>query len=484
MAASLYTSRVVLLALGVSDYGIYNLVAGFVTMLGFLNGAMSAATQRYLSFDLGLKDEGKLQNTFSTTLVIHIAIALVVLLLGETIGIWFLNSRMNFPPERTAAVNVLFQFSLLTFIISIIQVPYNALILARERMRVYAVMSVLEVVLKLFIALSLIYLSGDKLVLLGLLTLLVTLIIRVLYVMYCRREFPDSKFKFTYDWRLFRELIIYSGWNLFGSISLIFRGQGVNVVLNLFFGTVINASYGIASQVQGAVTQFVTSFQTALNPQIIQSYAADDKSRSLSLILMGSKLSFFIMLLIIIPLIYNAEYIMNFWLDFVPEKAIVFVQISLVSVLVDALSGPLMIGIQATGKIKWYQIIVGASNILSLAVVYIVLFFGGASEEAFLVLFFFSCLSLFLRLCFLSRGYLIGFKELFVNLLYRVTLVSCIAFSFGYYVNTLYPELSFYKLIMFVVTQTLVTLIAAFIFGLTIRERGYTMSLVKLKFRK
>ncbi|MFA4980380.1 MAG: MATE family efflux transporter, partial [Sphingobacterium sp.] len=263
MGVTLYTSRVVLGALGVSDYGIYNVVGGIVAMMAFLNSAMATATQRYLSYDIGRNNPLQLQKTFSATLTVHYFIAFLIFVVGETIGLWYINYKMNYPIERTFAVNVVFQFSLFTLFLDIIQVPYNALILARERMNVYAYVSILEAVLKLLVAYLLLWYGMDKLILYSILTFCLVFIIRNIYKFYCKRNFQESKFKFEYDRQYLVELVSFSGWNLFGTMSLVFKNQGINMVLNLFYGTFVNAAYGIAMQLQGAVNQFVSNFQVA-----------------------------------------------------------------------------------------------------------------------------------------------------------------------------------------------------------------------------
>src|SRR5690554_3558665 len=302
MGITLYTSRVVLQQLGISDYGIYSLVGGIVTMVGFFNAAMSSATQRYLSVDIGKNDEIQLQKTFSATLTIHIGIGVMVLIIAETIGLWYINYKMIFPQDRLFAVNIVYQFSILTFLLNIIQVPYNALIIARERMNIYAYVSILEAGLKLAIVFLLV-LGTDKLILYAILTFVVALIIRLIYQVYCRRQFQESRYKFEYNKAYYKELISYSGWNLFGNIAAVAKGQGVNIVLNLFFGTVVNAAYGITNQVYSAVNMFVSNFQLALNPQIIKNYSQGNLEQSHYLILQGSKFSFYLLLIIVTPIL-------------------------------------------------------------------------------------------------------------------------------------------------------------------------------------
>ncbi|MDM1384257.1 lipopolysaccharide biosynthesis protein [Myroides marinus] len=403
MGVTLYTSRVVLQQLGVSDYGIYSLVGGIVAMLGFFNAAMSSATQRYLSFDIGKGDEQRLQKTFSATLTIHILIAVLALILAETIGLWYVNYKMVFPDDRLYAVNVVYQFSVLTFLLSIIQVPYNALIIARERMNVYAYVSILEAGLKLGIV-FLLMLGEDKLILYSILIFVITFIIRLIYQFYCRKQFKESKYKFELDKVYFAELLAYSGWNLFGNFAAVARGQGVNMVLNLFFGTVVNAAYGITMQIQGAIQMFVTNFQMAVNPQIIKTYASGDKERMFNLVFQSSKFSYFLILLIVGPLIFNIDFILEFWLGEVPQTTNVFCQLALVMVLIDSLSGGLMTAIQATGKIKVYQIVVGTLVFLNLPISYLFLeIFETSPNVVFIIGVVISLISLLFRIYFLQK---------------------------------------------------------------------------------
>lgn len=410
MGVSLFTSRIVLRELGVSDYGIYSLVGGIVAMFGFFNAAMSSATQRYLSFDIGKNDPEKLRRTFSATLTIHSGIALLVLLLAETIGLWYVNYKMVFPPERNFAVNVVYQFSVFSFLLGIIQVPYNALIIARERMNVYAYVSILEVILKLIIVFMLVYFGSDKLITYAILTFVVSFIIRVIYQVYCRKHFKESKYKFEYDKEYYRELMSYSGWSLFGNIAAVARGQGINVVLNLFFGTVVNAAYGITLTVQGAVQSFVTNFQVAVNPQIIKNYAKGDLNAMQLLIFRSSKLSFFLFFILSFPIILNTEYILNLWLTVVPEHSVIFIQLAFIYLMIDSISYSLIIAVQATGKIKKYQMILGTFIFLNLPIAYLVLRLGGSPESVYYVLISVTFLTLVFRMFFVKN--LLGFKPL------------------------------------------------------------------------
>ena len=406
MGVTLYTSRVILEALGVSDFGIYSIVGGIVAMMGFINGAMASSTQRFLSFDIGLNNKEKLKNTFNTALTVHIFIGITLLIIGESVGLWYVNNVLVFPDERLFAVNVVYQFSLLTLFLNIIQVPYNSLILAREHMNVYAYVSIIEVTLKLLVAYILLLGKFDQLILFSILSFLVALIVRIIYQIYCRRKFDESRYEFKYDKSALREMLGFSSWNLFGSLSLIAKNQGVNIVLNLFFGTIINAAYGIVMQVQSAATQFVTSFQSAINPQIVQRYATGKLQSSLNLIFSGSKYSFFVMGFIVVPIICHTGYILHLWLgDNVPDHTINFLQLSLIALLIDSISGPLMTGILASGNIKRYQIFVGGMNAIIPVLVYFLFKNKMIPEVAFWVMILFSMLSLVLRVWFLKINY-------------------------------------------------------------------------------
>lgn len=460
---SLYTSRLVLNALGVVDYGIYNIVGGLVTMFGFINGAMSTATQRYFSYDIGSNNKVKLAKTFSACLTVHLFIGLGILLIGETFGLWYVNNKLVFPVERIIAVNVVYQMSLVTLFLSIIQVPYNALILSREHMHVYAYVSILESVLKFLVAYVIVFSVSDKLILYAILTFLLTLIIRLTYQFYCRRHFQESRYQFEYDKVYFKELIFYSGWNLFGTFSLVLKNQGVNLLLNFFFGTIVNAAYGISMQIQVVVTQFISSFQSALNPQIVKNYSSNDREKSLNLIFLGSKFSFTVMQFLAIPIIINTTLILKIWLgDNIPDYTVIFVKISLIVLLIDSISGTLMTGIQATGKIKRYQIIVGSLNLIILPVNYWFLKIGYSPEICFYILLIFSVISIFLRVYFLKSVYDFGIWTFVKKVLFPVMFLAITALLWSFLVSIIWQVNNIWDLflwaIMFVLFQVGVVL--------------------------
>jgi len=398
MGVSLYTSRIILNTLGVEDFGIYNVVGGIVTMFSFLNSAMSSATQRFLSFELGKKDYTQLKRVFSMSINIHVIIAIVIFILAETIGLWFLNSKLNIPDERMLAANWVYQFSILAFIVTVISVPYNAMIIAYERMNVYAYVSILEVVLKLVIVFMLQWFGYDKLKLYAVLVFSVSLIIRLIYGLYCNRNFKESKYFFFWDKSLYKTLMSYAGWNLWGNIAGVMFTQGVNILLNIFFGPAINAARGVAYQIRGAVSGFVSNFQMAMNPQIIKSFANGNQKHMHQLIFQGAKYSFFLLFILSLPIIFETPLILKIWLKIVPDYTVIFTRLILINVLIDCISGPLMTAAQASGKIKLYQSVVGGLLILILPISYVFLKLGYSPQVTLYVSISISVLALFSRL--------------------------------------------------------------------------------------
>lgn len=403
MFVSLYTSRVVLNTLGVEDYGAYNVVGGVVTMFGFFNAAMASATQRFLSFDLGRGDYAQLRKTFNATQIIHIGIALLIFVLAETIGLWFVNTQLNFPEDRMEAARWVYHFAVLSFMVSIIQVPYNSIIVARERMNVYAYMSILEVMLKLLIVFILTWITFDKLKLYGILLFIVSFFVAAIYRIYSLRHFDETRFVIVKDKALYKILISYSGWNLFGGIAAISKVQGVSIILNIFFGTVVNAALGVANQVSGAINLFVSNFQMASNPQIIKSHAAEDKVYMTNLVIRTSKFSFYLLFILTLPVILEIEYILKVWLKKVPDYTAVFTILILINALLDTVSGPLMAAVTATGKIKVYQLVVGGLSMLILPVSYLFFKVGFPPESIFILSIIVAIVAFIFRVLFTKK---------------------------------------------------------------------------------
>lgn len=352
MAVSLYTSRVILNTLGVEDYGIYNAVGGIIIMISFLNNTMATATQRFLNFELGQNNQQNLQKVFCTSINLHIIIALLVILAAETIGLYFLYNHMTIPESRFEATLWVYHLSILSMSIMIISVPYNACIIAHERMDAFAYISVIEVTLKLLIVYLLQITNTDKLKLYAILLLCVQLIIRIIYGYYSKKHFPEAQFKFIFDKMLLKKMSSFAGWDLYGNASVAVRTQGVNLLFNIFFGPAVNAANGIATQVQSAVMSFADNITTAIRPQIIQSYSSTDYQRTNYLINKSSILIFTLLLTLSMPVIVETKYILQLWLKIVPQYAVDFCQLTLIFNLVLIQSRIIMIGIHATGKIK------------------------------------------------------------------------------------------------------------------------------------
>ncbi len=399
---SLYTSRVLLNILGVQDFGIYNVVGGVVTMFVFLNGAMTTATQRFLSFEIGRNNQVQLKKTFNATLVIHIFIAIFLFILIELIGFWVLNNYLNLPEDRMDAARWVFHFSAISFVATIIQVPYNACVISHERMNIYAYISIFEVMMKLVIVFLLGYLSFDKLKLYGILLSGVNVIIALIYIIYSRKNFVETKFEMVKDKALYKTLISYSGWNLFGNFALVAKGQGITIISNVFFGPAVNVAQAIASQVNAAVQSFFSNFQMAVNPQIIKSYSVNDKNNMISLLFRSARFSYYLLLILSLPIMLEIETVLKIWLKIVPNYACSFTILILIIVLIDCISGPLVTAVQATGKIKISQIIVGSLQILILPISFLFFELGYSPESTFYVSITISILSLFMRLTILN----------------------------------------------------------------------------------
>lgn len=470
MTVALYTSRVILQTLGVEDFGIYNVVAGFVTMLGFLHGAMSSATQRFLAFELGQSGEKDVRGIFSMSLNIHILIALFVLLLGETIGLWFVKTQLTIPIDRLYAAEWVFHLALLSFMVTIISVPYNALIIAHEQMGIFAAVSIVDVTLKLLIVFMLGWFGMDKLILYGLLSLSVVFIISMVYRGYCKSRFVESKFRLYWDRRLFNTMLSYTGWNLWGNIAAVMSGQGINVLLNIFFGPSVNAARAIAMQVSAALNSFVQNLQAAVNPQIIKSYAAQDMAYMHKLVCYGAKYNFFVLLLLALPVLNNIELILPIWLEVVPESTSIFVKLVIYIILIDSLSPSLMTAAQATGRIKLYQFVVGGILLINVPASYIVLKMGGAPYTVFYIAIGLSIVAL------LARVYLISFliemkkSRYIVDSMVPVLSVAALVFIINYFVDVKFPS-SLLGFFLSIFTSGVLVVITVLMVGLKKDER-------------
>ena len=382
----LYTSRVTLQILGVDNYGIYNLVGGVVAMFSLIGGAMSSASQRFLTFALGKNDPSTLKKVFFTSVTLHFILGGIFIILLEAVGVWILKTQLDIPPDRMDAANWVLQFSILTSFISIISVPYDSLIVAHERMGAFAFISIVETILKLVIVYILTILTWDKLIVYGFLLTCVALVKRIVYLVYTNKNFEETRsFKFMIAPSLFKEMFSFAGWNLMGNAAAIFRNQGVDILLNMFFGVTVNAAKGICNQVQAAVFQFITNFQTAVTPQITKSVAQGDYTRTHELECQGAKFSFYLLTFLSVPILISIHEILDLWLYEVPMYTDVLIFWSFMVMLNESLNRFLINAIMATGKIKTYQIVVAGTKLLVLPITYVVLLCGGDPTSGLVV---------------------------------------------------------------------------------------------------
>ena len=471
---SLYTSRIILRNLGVEDYGIYNIVGGVVSMFGFLNTAMSASTQRYITFYIGKGDVNLLRDIFSNCILVHLLISFLVLFFAETIGLWFFYEKMVLPIERVTAAFWVYQCSVISTIVIIMSVPYNSEIIAHERMSVFAYISILEVTLKLLIAYLLSIGKFDKLIIYAVLLLLVQCLVRFLYGKYCNSRFEESVFRLKWQPKLLKEMLAFGCWNLWGSLSYILYTQGVNIVLNLFFGPVVNAARGIAIQVQNAINQFAHGFQTAINPQITKSYASNDINLMHILIYKSSRITFLLLWIFVLPMLLQTDYILKIWLGIVPDWTVIFIRLMLCIILIDAVANPLMVSVAATGKVRLYQFVIGGIMTLIVPSSYLFLKLGYEPPVVFWVHLFFSIMTFIIRLIIIKP--LIYFEiQTFLN---RV-IIPCLAVCTASWLicklleNVMMLNAFFCNFrLMVIIIDVIFCIIVEYLCGLTPKERN------------
>lgn len=478
MGISLYTSRVVLATLGVEDFGIYNVVGGLVSMLGLLNGSMSSATQRYITFGLGRGDEAALRKVFSLSLQIHAVVAVLTVALIESAGLWFLFSKMTIPTGRLTAAFWVLQASAVTTVFSILSVPYNADIVGHERMSAFAYISIAEAVLKLLIVFLLQALPFDHLIVYAILLAVVQLSIQLCYTTYCHRHFAESHYRHVTDWPLLREMTSLAGWNLFGSLASISLGQGLSMLLNVFFGPVVNAARAVAQQVQAAIQMFITNFQMALNPQITKTYARADFASMHSLMSRSSRFSFFLMYLLSLPVLLEAPFILQIWLKTVPADTVIFLRIIICTSLIYTIANPILVGNSATGNVRTYYLVCGTLMIAILPVSYVVLRMGLPAWSVFVVHFCIECLTQVARLLMVRRRLHLSVRMYLRRVYAPLALVVC--------VSTVLPVLvyesvdgAWLQFIAVGITSVLSVGLTAFCLGLTASERAFLLSQVK-----
>ena len=477
MGVTLYMSRVVLDALGVDDYGIYNIVGGIVVLFAFINGAMTTAVQRFLNYDLGRNDTGEAQRDFAASLNIYLGISVLFIILAETVGLWFLDTYINIPPTRADAAWWACQLTVLTTVLNMLRTVYNAAIIAHERMSFYAYTSIIEAALKLGVAFA-IFMFPYRLISYAALLAAVSLIILAWYMVYCRAKFEICRHHtFTYEKARYRGLIGFSGWSMLGAMANTGAQQGCNVLMNIFFGVASNAALGIANQVNSAIYNFLSNFQTAFNPQIVKTYAAGEKENFTNLLINASKYSYFLMLMIIIPLYICCDEVLGLWLTEVPQHSASFCKLMFMFTMVDALQGPLWVSVQATGKIRNYQILMSILILSSVPVSYVLLKFIKVAEVILAVRVLANVVTAVARVIYLRK--LLDFpiarylKEV-IAISLIVTAIAVVAPCVTYECLT-----GWAKVAVTVIVAILSTALTVFFIGMKRNERNFVLKTLK-----
>lgn len=484
MLISLYTARVVLNTLGASDYGLYNVVGGIIAVFGVLRALISTGTQRFLTYEMG-KGSGveRLTAVFTTSLSTFMMIGGAIFVLGETVGLWFVNTYLNIPEGREFAANIVFQVSIIAMFVSVIQLPYSAAIMSHERMDIYGYVGIGEPLLRLGLILLLPILPFDKLITYAIMVLIVNGSATMVYVGICRRLFEECRFKLKIDKPLFKNMIGFTLWNMLESISNMLNGQGLDILINIFFGTTVNASRAVANQVNHAVHGFASNFLVAMFPQITKTYAAKEYEECYKLMLRGAKFAYMIIAIMMVPLLLNMDYILVVWLKSPPADASVFCRLVLIAMIVRMVSEPLYTGIQATGKVKRYQIWTSSITLLNIPICFVLFKMGFHAYAAFGVLIVMSFVLMVCRLVFLNE--LTCFPA---RMYIRIVLWNCFGVTFLayiplYYFNKLFNQ-NIPNLILVSILAVVFTGLLFAVFSMTKGERDVIFGAIKNKLKK
>lgn len=483
MIIGLLTSRILLDSLGIENYGIYNVVGGFIAMFSVITGTLTATTQRYLNFELG-KVNGNPQKVFGACMCIHFGLAILMLLLFETFGLWFLNTQLNIPSERFEAASWCFQISVITSILGLFSTPYIGVIIAHERMKAFAYISLQDAIAKLLICYLLYISTIDKLVLYSMLFAVVMIWDQCLYVWYCHKHFSEAHISIVKDNALYKSMFNFAGMNFIGALAHILSTQGVNIILNIFFGVVVNAARGIAIQVQSAISRFVNDFMSALSPQITKEYAANNKEKSMELCFRGAKFSFYLMTILALPVIVRAPEILQLWLKVYPDYSIEFVRLTLATSMLGVLSTSLITEILATGNLTSTTWWIGGTRLLILPLVYIAFKFGGSPIYAYYIVLVMDTLLLFVRLAILDSITGMTFMKMYIkNVFPQITAVILLSSILVFGMHYVLP-VSVAGLLVFALLSVICTGVIIVALGLTQSERVVILGYVKNKFKK
>lgn len=478
MLISLYTSRVVLKALGVDDFGLYNVIGGVVGLFTFLRTSMEKATQRFLNVEMA-KPNGQIKNVFSVSLSIHLFISILIFILAETLGLWFLNAKVNIPMGREIAANWVYQATVLSLCITVISVPFSASIIAHEKMSFFAIVSIVDAVLKLAIAICALLYDKDKLILYGSLMALISVVSLLMYGTYSMLHYEEVSLKLCYDRERFKEIFSFVGWTILGQFAIVGTNQGNTILLNMFHSVAANAAMSVGAQVNNAITSLSSSFQTAFNPQITKSYAENNYNYLKSLVFITSKISFCLLLLVSIPIIFNIDLVLNLWLDTVPQMSSIFCILFIINGILNALSAPLNFCVMASGKIKLFQITTSVVYLSDLVVLYFLFSIGFPPETVMWVKVSIMLIIIFVRLGFAHQSVdCINIRSYILGVLFPLILTSLVSvlggFLFSHLANGNYVILQSVAMIIW-------TGLSVLFIALKPSERKTLLSLVRNK---
>ena len=482
LVVALYTSRVILHSLGASDYGIYNVVGGVITMMSFLNGALSSGTNRFLTYELGVGNVDNLKKTFSCALNLHICVAIIAIIVGETFGLWLFYEKLIIPDNRMGAAMWVYQLSILTIIFVFTQVPYNAAIIAHENMKIYAYVGLYEACSKLFIAFLIQISPIDNLVFYAILLCLNSILIQLFYRFYTRRRYIECRFRLIKDKLLYNKLLNYSGWDLFGGVAVVCQGQGINILLNMFFGPMVNAARAISIQMQGAMSQFITNFLMAVKPQVIKNYASGNVKEMYSLTFYAAKFSYLLMFLLVLPFLFEMDFLLGVWLgDSVPKDTDIFATIILITALMETFHSASILSYHAIGKIKVGNIIGGSLMISALPISYIVLKLGGPAYAVFVVLFGVNFVQMIFGWYIIHKYEPYSYLELWKKIYFPCILVSALCLIFPCIIK--YTMLDGWRrFIVLLFGSEIISVIVMWSVGLNSIERNKVLSIIKIIF--
>ena len=477
MLTALFTSRIVLDVLGTADYGLNNVISGVVVLFSFLNTALLSATQRFLNFHIGRKDYKQTNVVFCMSMNTYILLSILVIVLGETVGLWFVNTQLNIPSERMYAAHWVYQFTLIQFVIGLLRVPYNASIIAYERMNFYAYISLVEVVAKLLVVYLLYITTFDKLIFYSFLYTIVPFIVAIIYKVYCNRNFEITKYKAIWDKVAFKEMFSFSGWSLFGSLANLAAQQGLNILINIFYGVTVNAAAGIANQVSNNVYGFISNFQTAFQPQIVKTYAAKEVERFHKLIFQTSKFSYFVVIVLVLPILFTIDGILEIWLKEVPEYTAIFCRLILIFLSIEAITAPLWMSVQATGKIRNYQILMASLIFLNFPIAYIVLKVGLPVYTVWIVRIVVNLVTMTARCVYMQKKLDFSLLPYFRNVLVPILAVTIVALPIPVILNYIVDGF-WTNLLVVGFTTLIVTMFDVYFVGMNSHEKEMARNMI------